>query len=210
MTTTTRKPDSDFRYRIVSGYDGHRLTWHSLECNTGRKAKYAKRTPFTPEERRARMEERRGYRVYYSDHMARCCLAKPTTSSPTFTPTQARALLREARTAGLAAGDAATPTPMVVGTPTTPLGDDIDPDKQTYYVPDGVCGFAWVVIRPGNSSIARAAKKLGIGDSAYGGGMAVWIHDHGQSMERKQRHAAAYADVLRAKGINATSQSRMD
>ena len=34
-----------------------------------------------------------------------------------------------------------TPTPMVVGTPTTPLGDDIDYSKDTYYVADGLCGF---------------------------------------------------------------------
>ena len=30
---------------------------------------------------------------------------------------------------------------MVVGTPTTPLGDDIDYSKDTYYVADGMCGF---------------------------------------------------------------------
>ena len=34
-----------------------------------------------------------------------------------------------------------TPNPMVVGTPTTPLGDDIDYSKDTYYVADGMCGF---------------------------------------------------------------------
>ena len=32
----------------------------------------------------------------------------------------------EAHSAGMAAGHGCTPTPMVVGTPTTPLGDDID------------------------------------------------------------------------------------
>ena len=30
---------------------------------------------------------------------------------------------------------------MVVGTPTTPLGNDIDYSKETYYVADGLCGF---------------------------------------------------------------------
>ena len=39
-----------------------------------------------------------------------------------------------------------TPTFMVVGTPTTPLGDDIDYSKDTYYVADGMCGFAWINI----------------------------------------------------------------
>ena len=45
------------------------------------------------------------------------------------------------------AGDC-VPTPMVVGSPTTPLGSDIDYDKKTYYVADGVCGFAWINIKP--------------------------------------------------------------
>ena len=46
----------------------------------------------------------------------------------------------EAHSAGMAAGHGCTPTPMVVGTPTTPLGDDIDYSKDTYYVADGMCG----------------------------------------------------------------------
>ena len=45
-------------------------------------------------------------------------------------------------------GHGCTPTPMVVGTPTTPLGDDIDYTKDTYYVADGMCGFAWINIKP--------------------------------------------------------------
>ena len=44
----------------------------------------------------------------------------------------------EAHSAGMAAGHGCTPTPMVVGTPTTPLGNDIDYSKDTYYVAD-VC-----------------------------------------------------------------------
>lgn len=208
-----RKPDSDYSYRIVSGYDGHRLTWHSLECNTGRSAKYSKRTRYTPEERREVHKAKRGHEPYYTDHMARCCLDKQTreaNTSPSFTTRQADKLLREARTAGLLAGNGANPTPMVVGTPTTPLGNDIDPSKQTYYVSEGACGFAWVVIRPGNSSLARQAKKLGIGSTNYGGGTSIWISDHGQSSERKTAHAHAYAKVLRDHGINATSESRLD
>ena len=29
-----------------------------------------------------------------------------------------------------------------------PLGDDIDYTKDTYYVADGMCGFAWINIKP--------------------------------------------------------------
>ena len=43
---------------------------------------------------------------------------------------------------------ACTPTPMMVGEPTTPLGNDIDYSKDTWLVNDGVCGFAWINIKP--------------------------------------------------------------
>jgi hypothetical protein len=213
MSKKDRKPDTDYRYRIVSGHDGHRLTWHSLECNIGRSAKWSKRTNYTPESRKDAIEAKRGRRPYYTDHMARCCLDKQAgaaNASPSFTTRQADKLLREAHTAGLLAGNDANPTPMVVGTPTTPLGNDIDPEKTTYYVSEGACGFAWVVIRPGNCSLARQAKKLGIGSTRYGGGTSIWISEHGQSVERKAKHAAAYAKVLRDHGVNASSESRMD
>ena len=208
-----RKPDSEFRYRIVSGYDGHRLTWHSLECATGRNAKYGKRTVYTPEARREAIKAKRGYEPYYSDSLAGCCIGKQHSekvTSPSFTSREAHALLREAHAAGVAAGNAIKPTPMVVGTPTTPLGNNIDYNKRTYYVSEGACGFAWVVIRPGNCSFARQAVKLGLGSKHYYGGISIWISDHGQSIDRKERHAAAYANVLKQAGVNATSESRMD
>ncbi len=214
---TSTKPDSEFKYRIVSGYgylvNGHRLMWHSIECSTGRNAKYAKRTNYSPEEHRRVYKERRGYEPYYRDHMAKCCLGKQSASresSPLFTTKQAEQLLRDAHTAGLLAGNDATPTPMTVGTPTTPLGNQIDYTKRTYYVSEGVCGFAWVVIRPGNCSLARQAVKLGLAHTNYGGGVSVWVNDHGQSLERKQKHAQAYAKVLWEHGINASSESRID
>lgn len=201
------------KYRIVSGYDGHRLTWHSLECATGLNAKYARTTALDPDERRAKIAAKRGGRdPYYTDHMARCCLGRRSDADrgPTFTATQARQLFDKARTAGLQAGNDAVPTPMTVGQATSLFSNDIDHSKPTHYVPEGVCGFAWVTIRPGNSSIARHAKKLAGGSTAYGGGVSIWISDHAQSMERKERHARAYADVLRKNGINATSDSRLD
>jgi len=210
------KPDTDFLYRTVSGYHGHRLTWHSMACTTGKNAKYSRRTVYTPETRReaikAKSMQKYGYEVftYYTDHMAKCCTGKQETSSPSFTTRQAKSIFAKAQSAGLAAGNTVTPTPMVVGTPTTFMGNDIDYNKRTYYVADGACGFAWVVIRPGNSSLARQAVKLGIGHSAYGGGVEITIQDHGQSVARKEHHASAYANALREHGINASSRSRLD
>ena len=206
------RPDSDFNRRLVGNMHG--VTWHTLECKTGKLAKRAIRTVYTdPEVRNEALERKNGFRSYRRDYMAKCCLGKTTQESkpsPRFTEREARSLFANARRAGLAAGNAFDPTPMVVGTPTTFLGNDIDPTKRTYYVPDGVCGFAWVLINPANSSIAIHAKKQGIGRKAYGGGLSIWIHDHNQSMQRKKAHADAFAQVLRDAGIEAYAQSRMD
>ena len=81
----------------------------------------------------------------------------------------------EAHSAGMAAGHGCTPTPMVVGTPTTPLGDDIDYSKDTYYVADGMCGFAWINIKPARGKFVTWLKKAGIGRTdSYYGGYTVW------------------------------------
>jgi hypothetical protein len=221
---TTERQDSDFRYRIVSGYGGHRLTWHSLECKVGRSAKRSKLTVHTPENRRARLKVRTGRTPYYTDSMAGCCLGRQSsrTHSPKYSEAEASALLNKAREAGLSAGNADTPIPMIVGTPKggllgTALGADIDPAEPVYHVSDGACGFAWVVIRPGNCSFARQVKKLRTpwgprpwGGRAYGGGVSIWISDHNQSLSRKEAHADAFAAVLKEAGVDAYSQSRMD
>ena len=68
-------------------------------------------------------------------------------------------LWARAKRAGLAAGNAITPRPMVVGTPTTPFGNDIDMTKPQYYISEGLCGFAWVNIKPGNSRFANWLKR---------------------------------------------------
>ena len=76
----------------------------------------------------------------------------------------------EAHTKGMAAGKACTPTPMVVGEPTTPLGNDIDYSKDTWLVNDGVCGFAWINIKPARGGFVKFLKdnKIGRKDSYYG------------------------------------------
>ena len=208
-------PDSDFAYRIVLHPDSHKVTWHTLECRTGQNAR-SRRTAFTPDQRNKALNDKSiqttGHASYSlpRNHMAQCCLGRVTRDANKYTPTQARRLFATARAAGLVAGNGSTPIPMVVGTPTTLLGSDIDYHKRTAYVADGACGFAWVVIRPGNSSLARHAVRQGIGSSHYRGGISIWIDDHGQSVDRKRNHARAYADILRGEGINAYAESRLD
>lgn len=137
------------------------------------------------------------------------------------TSSEALALYKQAEAAGLAAGSAVTPTPMVVGTPSTPLGSDIDYSQRTYFVSEGACGFAWVNIK-GTEPFARAIKKAeqspegfkaGIRTSkGYPTGLTVkWVGEFNQSVDRKSKYAAAFAEVLRAAGVtSAYSQSRLD
>jgi len=117
----------------------------------------------------------------------------------------------EAHSAGLAAGHGCTPTPMVVGQPTTPLGNDIDYEKDTYYVADGVCGFAWVNIKPARGKFVKFLKDNDIGrKDCYYGGYTVWVSEFGQSMSRKENYARAFTSVLRENGLTAYNMSRMD
>lgn len=105
----------------------------------------------------------------------------------------------EAVVDALQAGRDVVPTPMYV---------------QGYApVEDGVCGFAWVLVKPGNSSFALWLKRTGKARTdSYYGGVSIWVSGFGQSMTRK----AAYADSLAASlrkafpDLRIHSMSRMD
>ena len=118
--------------------------------------------------------------------------------------------LLSAELLGREAANKAVVAPMIVQEHTNMM-DDTSPVAKSYYVPDGVCGFAWLVVRPGNSSFAHWLKKTKGGRKEYYGGVAVSIHDYNQSMQRKEAHASAMAKYLReVLAINIYSQSRMD
>ena len=108
--------------------------------------------------------------------------------------------------AGRKAAAEAVCTPMVVGEvdPRTGIGRVID------IVEDGVCGFAYIKIRPARGAFVNWLKARNIGHKAYGGGYEISIHDYNQSMTRKSAHARAAAEVLCRAGIEATSYSRLD
>lgn len=130
----------------------------------------------------------------------------------TKTATGYQALIQKADAAGKAAAEACTPTPMIVGTAKAIFGpgsDEIDYAKPTYYVGGGVCGFAWIWFK-GNTGFGRWAKKAGLASAAYGGGLQYRVSGYGQSLERKEAYARAFAGVLTEAGITAYAQSRMD
>ena len=108
-------------------------------------------------------------------------------------------VIAEANEAGLNAGNALVPEPMTV------VGG-----REKYHVPEGVCGFAWVTVRPGTTSFARYWKQNHRARRAYYGDVELWVRDFGQSHDRKLAYAEAYATKLREHGIHATAGSRLD
>jgi hypothetical protein len=117
------------------------------------------------------------------------------------------ALHSKAHAAGMAAGGAHTPTPM--GVVEADIFGKPKPGAHVEVVHSGVCGFAWVSFK-GNTSFGRAMKAAGLARKRYEGGLSVWVSEFGQSMERKEAYARAYAAVLREAGIEAYAGSRMD
>lgn len=118
-------------------------------------------------------------------------------------------LYMAASEAGDKAAKECMPTPMIVQQ-TVNMLDDTSPVVKQYHVPEGMCGFAWVNVRPGNCAFANWLKKKGLASKAYRGGVEIWISAYGQSYERKQACAYAMADVFEAAGIKAYGGSRLD
>ena len=103
--------------------------------------------------------------------------------------------------------------PMVVGYETSFMSGVIDPNKKTYFVEGGPCGFAWVNIKPANSAFAKFLMSKGkVSKDNYRGGVTLWVSDYGQSEQRKACYAHVYAEVIEKEipGIKAYADSRLD
>lgn len=107
-----------------------------------------------------------------------------------------------AHRAGMEAGNRVIPTPMVVVNANTEQVVDV--------VDDGLCGFAWVTIRPARGAFVNYLKAREWGSPGYNGGWEIWVSNFNQSMTRKEAYARAFASVLQNYGINATAGSRLD
>ena len=119
-------------------------------------------------------------------------------------------LLERAHLMGMDAGRSVGVTPMVVGSPSTLFGSDIDYSKKTYFVESGVCGFAGVVIKPARGKFVSYLKSIGMGYKHYYGGWYVSVREFGQSLTRKEAYAEAFAKVLGEVGMRCYVDSRMD
>lgn len=114
------------------------------------------------------------------------------------------------------AGTKLRPTPMSVisvGLDNKPL-----PGATPSIVMDGLCGFAWVTIRPARGAFVNYLKARGIGNKGYYGGYQISTYEieketgvnFGQSYERKMEAAEAFAQMLQVWGINAVAEGRLD
>ena len=90
-------------------------------------------------------------------------------------------LYNRANAAGISAATKTEVQPMIVGHPTSIFGSDIDDARPTYFVESGVCGFAEVVVKPGNCRFANWLKKQKLASNRYyGGGVSIWVSEFGQ------------------------------
>ena len=103
--------------------------------------------------------------------------------------------IETARQRGELAARNVIPVPMVVQQHANAL-DDASPVVKSWHVSEGVCGFAWVRVRPGGSSFARWAIKRDLATKAYRGGITLRMSFRGQSYARAMAYARAAAESL--------------
>lgn len=133
----------------------------------------------------------------------------PQAVAPQMSKQTALRLLEKARAHGMQAAASVQPVPMVIGP--DPAFPGCAPSARTYVVEGGVCGFAWVNIKPARGPFVAALKARGVGrPDSYYGGYTIWVTEHGQSMARKEAHAQAMARVLCEAGVQAHAMSRID
>lgn len=79
------------------------------------------------------------------------------------------------------------------------------------------CGFAWITIRPARGPFVAYLKSAGIGKTGGyegGSGYGIWYSDVSlpstQSVSVHEAAVEAAANVLKANGVNASWNSRLD
>ena len=119
-------------------------------------------------------------------------------------------IYNEARKAGLKAGQESIPDPMIVDEHVNQL-DDSSAVKKSWYVSEGICGFAWINIKPGNCTFAKWLKNKNLArKDSYYGGVTIWVNEFGQSATRKKAYASAFSSVLDKYDITSYAMSRLD
>jgi hypothetical protein len=128
----------------------------------------------------------------------------------TMTEQQCKELYDVAYQAGIEAGNAVNEVPITISDVDVVTG--AAKPSGNIYVAAGVCGFASVNIKPANSKFAKwLIKNKLAGKSEYYGGVMYYVHNYGQSYERKSAFAYAFANKLYEAGIKkADVYTRLD
>ena len=123
------------------------------------------------------------------------------------------AIYEAAVEAGYAAVQAAVKNneivPMIVNEHASPLSD-ASPVTKSWFVADGPCGFASIIIKPANSAFAKFLVQKGIARKHYQGGVSIYVSQFNQSLQKKESYAYAFSNVLQEFGIKSYVDSRMD
>lgn len=118
------------------------------------------------------------------------------------TETEMQTLWDEAHEAGMEAVENLAVCPMTVVDKNT---------GKSWFVEDGVCGFAWVNVKPGNSRFANWLKKNDLArKDEYYGGVTIWVSEFNQSMQKKEAYARAMSKVFDDAGLRSYAASRLD
>lgn len=121
----------------------------------------------------------------------------------TLTEKQCQDLFSDAHEAGMIAGNLVENTPFLV------VDKNFNGKQKVYSVP-GMCGFANVVVKPAN---CKFAQWLFENEGAFNGsypGVSMFVHEFGQSYEKKRAYASAFSRVVNDAGIRSISSSRLD
>lgn len=81
---------------------------------------------------------------------------------------------------------------------------------QVWVENEGMCGFAWVVVKSANKGFGHWLLKSGRARKSYYGGAEIWISEFNQSYERKAAMASAMAKVFNEAGFDSYAGSRLD
>lgn len=108
----------------------------------------------------------------------------------------------EAQTAALSHFHQCTPVPVIFGQAKDLFSSEIIPGTEEY-VSDGVCGFAWVNIKPARGPLVKYLKSKGIGRPGTYGGYSLSSYNcipgsgSSQSMQRKEAGCRAFVEVVK-------------
>lgn len=100
------------------------------------------------------------------------------------------------------------PTPMVVSEHEN-MFDDNSPVKNSYYVADGICGFASIRMKL-NTAFGKWMVKNGYAEKSMYGGAYLWVSQYNQSYEKKSKFAYKFCEFMKQNGIDCYAETRLD